>query len=47
MHDKKHNLLFINPGAAGKSGFHKVRTLVRVTIDKADFKDLEVIELKR
>ena len=26
-------------------GFHKVRTLVRFTIDNGGFKDLEVIEL--
>ena len=35
----------INPGAAGMSGFHKVRTLVRFVIDEGAFKDLEVIEL--
>ena len=35
----------INPGAAGKSGFHTVRTLVRFVIDQGEFKDLEVIEL--
>jgi len=45
MYDKKLSLLHINPGAAGKSGFHKVKTLVRFTIDKKDIKDLEVIEL--
>jgi len=43
--DKKHNLLFINPGASGKSGFHQLRTIVRLTIDQKDIKDLEVIEL--
>ena len=45
MYDKKLNLLHINPGAAGKSGFHKVKTLIRFTIDKKEIKDLEVIEL--
>jgi len=45
MYDKKLGLLHINPGAAGKSGFHKVKTLIRFTIDKKDIKDLEVIEL--
>jgi putative phosphoesterase len=45
IYDKKLKLLHINPGAAGKSGFHKVKTLVRFTIDKKDIKDLEVIEL--
>lgn len=43
--DKKNNFLFINPGAAGKSGFHKVRTLIRLTIDQQNIKDLEVVEL--
>lgn len=47
MYDEKHDLLFINPGAAGKSGFHKVRTLVRLTIDGSNIKDLEVVEIKR
>jgi uncharacterized protein len=37
--------LYMNPGAAGVHGWHKVRTLVRFTIDKADIKDCEVIEL--
>lgn len=37
--------LLINPGAAGKSGIHQVRTLVRFTIDGDKIKDLEVIEL--
>ena len=44
-YDKIRNMLYINPGAAGKYGFHKVRTLVRFTIDANKFKDMEVIEL--
>ena len=44
-YDKTLGLLHINPGAAGIYGFHKVRTLVRLTIDAGEFKDLEVIEL--
>lgn len=43
--DKNLNCLYINPGAAGKSGFHQVRTLVRFVIDGANIRDLEVIEL--
>ena len=39
------NMLHINPGAAGIYGFHKVRTLVRFSIEDGNFKDLEVIEL--
>ena len=42
--DKKHNMLYMNPGAAGNYGLHKVKTLLRFTIDKADIKDLEVVE---
>ena len=44
-YDKTLDMLHINPGAAGKYGFHKVRTLVRFAIDEGNFKDLEVIEL--
>ena len=45
MYDKTLSCLHINPGAAGVSGFHQVRTLVRFTIDGKEIKDLEVIEL--
>lgn len=44
-YDKTLGMLHINPGAAGRSGFHKVRTMVRFVIDNGEFKDLEVIEL--
>lgn len=43
--DRNLNCLHINPGAAGKSGFHQVRTLVRFAIDQKEIKELEVIEL--
>ena len=39
------SLLHINPGAAGLQGWHKDRTLIRLTIDGKEFKDLEVITL--
>ena len=45
MPDPACDLLYINPGAAGHHGWQKVRTLVRFTIDGADIRDLEVIEL--
>jgi hypothetical protein len=45
MFDHSINTLHINPGASGIHGFHKVRTLVRFTIDKGSFSDLEIIEL--
>lgn len=47
QYDKHHNMLYINPGAAGKNGFHKVITMVRFTIDKSDIKDLEIVEFAR
>ncbi|WP_421764836.1 metallophosphoesterase family protein [Ekhidna sp.] len=45
MPDKSNNLLFMNPGAAGKHGFHKVKTLLRFDLEKGEIKNLEVIEL--
>ncbi|WP_421918977.1 metallophosphoesterase family protein [Marinifilum sp.] len=44
MFDKDLNLLYINPGAAGLQGFHKVQTLVKFIIDGKDIKDLQVVE---
>ena len=43
--DEKLQCLHMNPGAAGKQGWHKVRTLMRFTIDGKNIKDCEVIEL--
>lgn len=43
--DQSLNCLHLNPGAAGISGFHQVRTLLRFAIDGNQIKDLEVIEL--
>ena len=45
-YDKEYGMLHINPGAAGKYGFHTVRTFVRLSIEQGNFSDLEVIELK-
>ncbi len=45
MFDQTLNCLHINPGAAGISGFHQVRTLVRFVIEEKNIRDLEVIEL--
>ena len=47
LYDKKLTHLHINPGAYGRSGFHKVRTAIRLTIDGNKMKNLEIIELKR
>lgn len=45
MYDPILGLLHINPGAAGRQGFHRVRTLVRFTIDGDKIKDLEIKEI--
>ena len=45
MYDDKLACLHMNPGAAGKHGWHKMRTIIRFVIDKNDIKDCEVIEL--
>ncbi len=42
--DKKHNLLYLNPGAYGISGFHQIRTMLRFTIDGKEIKNVEIIE---
>jgi len=46
MYDKKLNLLHMNPGASGKHGFHKVRTMLRFEIHKDKIQNLEIIELE-
>ena len=45
MYDQKNNLLHLNPGACGKSGWHKVRTMMRFEISGDKIENLEVIEL--
>ena len=45
MYDDKINCLHMNPGAAGKHGWHKVRTIIRFVIDGKEMKDCEIIEL--
>lgn len=43
--DPKLQLLHLNPGAAGKQGWHTVRTLMRFDINGDKIENLEVIEL--
>lgn len=45
--DPVYQLLAVNPGAAGLYGFHKVRTAIHLTIDGADMRDMEILELPR
>nr|WP_321236959.1 metallophosphoesterase family protein [uncultured Psychroserpens sp.] len=47
MPDKRYNLIHMNPGAVGKHGFHKVRTMLRFTIDGRKIENLEVIEFPK
>lgn len=45
IYDDKINCLHMNPGAAGKQGWHQMRTILRFAIDGSTIKDCEVIEL--
>lgn len=46
MYDQQHQLLYINPGAAGRQGFHKVATLVRfILADKP--KELQILDFPK
>ena len=45
QYDEQFSCLHMNPGAAGKQGWHKVRTIIRFTVDGSNMKDCEVIEL--
>jgi len=45
MRDDTYNLLHMNPGAAGKSGMHKIRTAIRFSVEGKNITNVEVIEL--
>jgi putative phosphoesterase len=47
IYDKKNKILHLNPGAAGKSGFHKVRTMIRFELDNGNIQNMEIIELEK
>ncbi len=47
VYDPVYDLLHVNPGAAGEFGFHKVRTAVRLVVDGAELRDMEVGEWPR
>lgn len=44
MRDKPNNLLYLNPGACGTHGFHKIRTALRFTLNEAGISEMEAIE---
>jgi predicted phosphodiesterase len=46
MYDSELELLHINPGAAGRVGFHKVATLVRFVVD-GEPKEMEVLDFDK
>ncbi len=43
--DKLGGMLFINPGAAGKQGLHRVKTCIRVELEEGSLRHAEVIHL--
>ncbi|HEY6976681.1 MAG TPA: metallophosphoesterase family protein [Chitinophagaceae bacterium] len=45
LYDDKLKCLHMNPGAAGRQGWQKVRTLIRFIIEKNNIRNCEVIEL--
>lgn len=45
MYDKELEILHLNPGAAGKHGWHKMRTMLRFEINGEKIENLEIIEL--
>lgn len=47
IYDPVYDLLFINPGAAGKYGIHSVRTAVRFDIEAGEIKNMEIGEWRK
>jgi len=43
--DKELQVLFMNPGACGNFGWHKVKTLIKFDINNDHIENLQVIEL--
>ena len=42
---KSNNILYLNPGAAGKNGFHKIRTMIKFEIINKTIENMNIIEL--
>lgn len=47
IYDNELQCLHLNPGGSGKHGFHKVRTMLRFTINNSEITDLELWEHPR
>jgi hypothetical protein len=44
-YDEAHRMIHMNPGAAGKHGFHHIRTILRFEIEAGKVQKAEVVEL--
>ena len=47
INDKELDLLHMNPGAIGKDGLHRVRTMIQFEINGKKIENLSVIEFER
>ena len=47
MYDKKYETLYMNPGAIGNYGIHKVKTILSFTIQGKEIQNLKIIEFPR
>ncbi|MEN8250889.1 MAG: metallophosphoesterase family protein [Bacteroidota bacterium] len=45
INDKENQLLFINPGACGQQGFHKMRTIINLEIIDGKPQNMAVVDL--
>ena len=45
QYDKKIQSMWLNPGACGYKGFHKVKTLLRFEVHGRELKNMEAIEI--
>lgn len=45
IYDNKFDVLHLNPGACGISGFHSIRTALRFDINEGEILNMEIIEL--
>ena len=47
IYDKKNEMLVINPGSAGKYGFHKSYTAIKFIIENNDIRDMQVLDIPK
>lgn len=43
--DKRFNMLWLNPGACGNKGFHKVKTILKFDLNDGEITNMRVVEL--